>query len=102
MITQTTSKYEQVIPPYDHQKREFEEHGADKIRALFWEMGSGKTKTILDTAQHLYLSGEIDGVLIIAPKGCYMNYKDNEIPKNLSPKIVHRVAHWSAVLRKGE
>ena len=36
--------------------------------AYFMEMGTGKTKVLIDNAAMLYDKGKVDGVLIIAPK----------------------------------
>lgn len=49
--------------------------------ALFWEMGTGKSKTALDTARHLYESGKIDAVLVLAPNGVHRNWIEDELPK---------------------
>lgn len=55
--------------PYSHQ-REVWELSKDKTEfALFMEMGTGKSKVIIDTIAYLYDSGQIDNVLIVAPKG---------------------------------
>jgi hypothetical protein len=35
------------------------------------EMGTGKSKVLLDNAAILYDKGEINALLIIAPKGVY-------------------------------
>ena len=65
-------------------------------------MGTGKTKVALDTAVHLFCRQEIDGVLVIAPKGCYRNWIEEEIPKHVHPSIKYRMAAWSAAMRKAD
>ena len=55
--------------------------------ALFWEMGTGKSKTILDTAAYLKMAGEIEAMLVIAPNGVHRNWITDEIPAHL-PDIV--------------
>ncbi len=42
------------------------------------EMGTGKSKVLIDNAAMLYDQGKIDGLLIIAPKGVYKNWYDQE------------------------
>ena len=37
--------------------------------AYFMEMGTGKTKVLIDNMSMLYDKGKVDGALIIAPKG---------------------------------
>lgn len=75
--------------PYDHQLREFEESCDLQMRALLWQMRTGKTKVVIDTACHLSLKGEIDAVLIIAPNGVH----DNWIRRELG------IHHWDTVPR---
>ena len=70
--------------------------------ALFMEMGTGKSKVILDTASYLYDNGKIDTLLIVAPKGAYRNWHLNEIPSHLANHIIYRYAIWSASPRKKE
>ena len=40
-------------------------------------MGTGKTKIALDNACILYNQGKIDRLLVIAPKGTYMNWVES-------------------------
>tara|TARA_R100001082_G_scaffold111249_1_gene94420 strand:- start:2356 stop:3843 length:1488 start_codon:yes stop_codon:yes gene_type:complete len=88
--------------PYSHQ-REAWQLSKDKAEyALFMEMGTGKSKVIIDTFSYLYDSGQIDNVLIIAPKGNYLNWVNNELPTHLPDHIVSRIAYWSASPKKKE
>jgi len=66
--------------PYRHQKKEFDEHYADQARALLWQMRTGKTKVVIDTACALHEAMEIDGALVIAPNGVHVNWVSREIP----------------------
>lgn len=75
--------------PYWHQLREFELSCDERVRALLWQMRTGKTKVVIDTACHLFLKGEIDAVLIVAPNGVH----DNWIRRELS------IHHWDSVPR---
>lgn len=60
--------------PFDHQLREFLSHRENRIRALFWEMGTGKSKTAIDQACWLYLQKAIDALVIVAPSGVHSNW----------------------------
>ena len=40
----------------------------------FMEMGTGKSKVLIDNISMLYDKGKINGLLIIAPKGVYIWY----------------------------
>ena len=48
------------------------------------EMGTGKSKVLIDNMSMLYDKGHINGALIIAPKGVYKNWFDSEIPNHMA------------------
>jgi SNF2 family DNA or RNA helicase len=87
-----------VKPPFDHQRREFESTRDFQYFAHFWEMGLGKSKIVIDTAQHLYLSGKIDSMIITAEKGYYLNWLVEEFPKHWPETLPIRIRAYSAVL----
>ena len=80
--------------PYPHQLKEFENHLTDKSRALFWYMRTGKSKAIIDQACQLYLQGEINTLLIIAPNGVHENWIDREIPKHIWDDVSYYTWIW--------
>ncbi len=41
--------------------------------AYFMEMGTGKTKVLIDNLAMLYDKGKVNGALIVAPKGVVKN-----------------------------
>ena len=51
------------------------------------EMGTGKSKVLIDNISMLYDNGKINGVLIIAPKGVVKNWHEGEIPTHLVDHI---------------
>ena len=51
------------------------------------EMGTGKTKVLIDNAAMLYDKGKIDGLLIIAPKGVVGTWYNQELPAHLPDHI---------------
>ena len=53
-----------------------------EVFAYFMEMGTGKSKVLIDNIAMLYDKGKINGALIIAPKGVYKNWLDAEIPNH--------------------
>jgi SNF2 family DNA or RNA helicase len=81
---------------YAHQRDVLEKTWKLPHYAIFWEMGLGKSKLIIETAAKLYLAGEIDGVLILAPKGGYLCWVCEEIEKHLPAGIKYRVGVYSA------
>jgi len=60
------------------------------------EMGTGKSKVLIDNIAMLYDNGKINGALIIAPKGVYKNWYDSEIPTHLPDHIDKKVVLWQA------
>ena len=51
-------------------------HGIKKFLRTFMEMGTGKSKVLIDNIAMLYNAGKINGALIVAPKGVYKNWFD--------------------------
>jgi SNF2 family DNA or RNA helicase len=94
--------FKQVMEPYKHQNDCFLETRDLPYYALFWEMGTGKTKPLIDTIAWLFLNRQIDGVLIISDKGAYLNWELAEFPKHLPPELMEhtRIARWAAHLKK--
>lgn len=82
--------------PFKHQLDCFELNKDKKYFAYLMEMGTGKSKILLDTAAHLYDRGIINALLIYANKGSYMNWPDIEIPTHLPDHIPRKVATWKA------
>ena len=55
--------------PFNHQLNTWEETWAKESYGILWEMGTGKSKLLIDSACALYKEGKINGILILAPKG---------------------------------
>ena len=73
--------------PYAHQLKALEMSWNKEVYAYFMEMGTGKSKVLLDNISMLYDRGKINGALIVAPKGVYKNWYDSEIPEHLVDHI---------------
>ena len=67
-----------------------------EVFAYFMEMGTGKSKVLLDNIAMLYDRGKINGALIIAPKGVYKNWFDSEIPIHLVDHIQKKTVLWQS------
>ena len=65
-----------------------------EVFAYFMEMGTGKSKVLIDNIAMLYNAGKINGALIVAPKGVYKTWFDNEIPNHMPDYIEKRVGLW--------
>jgi SNF2 family DNA or RNA helicase len=64
------------------------------------EMGTGKSKVLVDNIAMLYDKGKINAALIVAPKGVYRNWERQEIPTHMPEHIVYNVVTWSPVTTK--
>lgn len=71
-----------------HQLRALREMNGREYFALFMEQGTGKTWTFLADAERLYAAGQIEGVLVIAPKGVHTNWIRREIPTHVSAPAI--------------
>ena len=87
--------YQYSTQPYEHQRKAFDESWAAEYYALFMEMGTGKSKVVIDTIGALFESGKIKAALIIAPKGVYDNWVRGELPLHLPERIDHQIFRWS-------
>ena len=86
--------YKFKTEPYEHQKDALKKCWNKESFAIFAEMGTGKTKIALDNACILYNKGKIDRLLVVAPKGTYMNWVDQEIPTHVPDYIEKNVLAW--------
>lgn len=83
--------------PFSHQREEFESHRDDEYRALWWEPGCGKTKPIIDTAAHLFRTGQARNVLVLAPDTVHTQWTRDEAPAHLIDELrpTARAFAWS-------
>ena len=92
--------YKFKTKPYAHQLKALEMSWNKEVFAYFMEMGTGKSKVLLDNVAMLFDKGKIDSVLIVAPKGVYKNWYDSEIPEHLPKHINRNVVLWKALITK--
>ena len=88
--------------PFEHQLEALENSWNKETHAYFMEMGTGKSKGLLDNVAMLYDQGRVDSVLIIAPKGVYRNWKNQEIPLHLADHIKANIICWTPTPTKKE
>jgi len=82
--------------PFAHQLECLEASWARESFALLMEMGTGKSKIVVDTIAGLAYMNCINGALIIAPKGVYMNWVKSEIPVHMPDEVDYYIHAWSA------
>ena len=86
--------YKYKSKPFAHQKKALEMSWDKEVFAYFMEMGTGKSKVLIDNIAMLYNAGKINGALIIAPKGVYKNWFDHEIPNHMPDYIPKKIGLW--------
>ena len=86
--------------PYEHQLKALEKSWAQDTYALFMEMGTGKSKVLVDNIAMLYDRGAVRGALIIAPKGVYKNWNDIEFPTHMPEHVEYTKVLWEPNITK--
>ena len=86
--------------PYDHQIKALEKSWAQETYGLFMEMGTGKSKVLVDNIAMLYDRGAIRGALIVAPKGVYKNWDQIEFPVHMPEHVEYTKVLWEANITK--
>tara|TARA_Y100000592_G_scaffold56076_1_gene88180 strand:- start:2549 stop:4003 length:1455 start_codon:yes stop_codon:yes gene_type:complete len=97
-----TMKYKFKLKPYKHQMTALEKSWNRATYAYFMEMGTGKTKVLIDNMSMLYDKGKIDGALIIAPKGVVKTWHEQELPTHLPNHIENVTVLWQSNITKGQ
>ena len=92
--------YKFKTKPYAHQLTALEKSWEKEVYAYFMEMGTGKSKVLIDNISMLYDKGKINGALIVAPKGVYQNWYNSEIPTHLVDHIDKKMVLWQAMINK--
>ena len=88
--------YKFKTKPFAHQLKALEMSWDKEVYAYFMEMGTGKSKVLIDNVSMLYDKGDINGLLLIAPKGVYKNWYDSEIPTHMADHIEKKAVLWTA------
>ena len=97
-----TVKYNFKLKPFEHQLAALRNGMHQKEFGYFMEMGTGKSKVLIDNMGMLYLDGQIDFALVLAPKGVYRNWVAKEIPEHMSDDVPHRVIRWVSSPNKSQ
>ena len=94
--------YKFKTKPYKHQLTALKKSWNKENFAYFMEMGTGKTKVLIDNLAMLYDKGKVDGALIIAPKGVVKTWYEQELPTHLADHIDNVTVLWQANITKGQ
>ena len=92
--------YKFKTKPYKHQLTALEKSWNKETYAYFMEMGTGKTKVLIDNLAMLYDKGKVNGALIIAPKGVVKTWYEQELPTHLPNHIENVSVLWQPNITK--
>jgi hypothetical protein len=81
------AEYEFGTKPYAHQLEALRLSCMSTEFAMLMDMGTGKTKVILDNACILFEEGEIGALLVLAPNSVYRNWIYREIPTHVPERL---------------
>ena len=87
--------YKFKTKPYEHQLEALKRSWNKKEYAYFMEMGTGKSKVLIDNIAMLYDKGGINAAIIVAPKGVYRNWSEKEIPAHMPDHIEKHIGVWT-------
>ena len=92
--------YKFKTKPYAHQLEALQKSWATDTYALFMEMGTGKSKVLVDNIAMLYDKGAIRAALIVAPKGVYKNWDSIEFPTHMPDHVDYTKVLWESTSTK--
>ena len=92
------AKYKFKTEPFQHQKDALKACWNKESFALFMEMGTGKTKVLIDNLGILFINQRINAALIIATKSVYTVWVNDEIPKHCA--IPYEICLWKPTKEK--
>ena len=92
--------YKFKTKPYAHQLTALEKSWNRETYAYFMEMGTGKTKVLIDNLAMLYDKGKVNRALIVAPKGVVGTWYDQEIPAHLPNHVENVTVLWQPLITK--
>jgi len=88
--------YKFKTTPYQHQLNALALSWEKEYFAYFMEMGTGKSKVLIDNIAMLYDKGKINGALIIAPKGVIGTWYKDQIPNHMPDHVEYKAVMWQA------
>jgi len=88
-------KYKFKTKPFGHQLDILKRSWDKENYAIFADMGTGKSKIIIDNMALLYDRGKINAALIVSPKSIIGNWEKGEIPTHMPSHIDYHTVSWS-------
>lgn len=87
--------------PFEHQMQAYLRYRDKNMIALFFDMGTGKTKTIIDLVVSRYLRRQLDALIVIAPNLVHTQWAQSELPIHANVEYNRLVWKSSKVSQKG-
>ena len=87
--------YQFKTQPYEHTSQALHKGADAPFFAYFMDMGTGKSKVLLDNVGLLFERGDIKCACIIAPKSVYLNWAANEVPFHLPERFELDLLCWA-------
>jgi SNF2 family DNA or RNA helicase len=69
--------------PFDHQKKAFMLSMDAEYYGYFMEMGTGKTKVVIDNGAYLFAKNKINCLMILAPNGVHSQWIREQLPTHM-------------------
>lgn len=95
MLTKTDYRFK--TDPYNHQEKIFFSSRDMKAFGYLAEQGTGKTKMAIDNAAWLFMKGQINALVVIAPNGVHRNWISDEVPTHLPDWVERRAVCWNSL-----
>jgi len=86
--------------PFDHQLKAWFLSKDQEYYGYFMEMGTGKTKVIIDNAAYLWEKGEIECLVIVAPNGVNAQWINEQVPEHMPDWVEYESAIYRASDKK--
>lgn len=86
--------FEYKYPPLEHQREVLRQSHHLAGYALFMDPGTGKTYVVIANTVYLFETGDVDGLLILAPNNVHVNWITDELPKHVPDRTPWRAVIW--------
>lgn len=93
------TQYQYKTDPFNHQRKVLQLSWKRAYFGLFMEMGTAKTKVIIDTLAALWDAGQLKEALIFAPKSVVGNWFD-ELELHMPDRVPYWADWWVAGMGK--
>ena len=87
--------YKFKTAPFEHQLKALGCSWYKEAFAYFMEMGTGKSKVLIDNIAMLYDTGHLNAALIVSPKGVYTNWKNEQIQRHMPDHVLYKIVVWN-------